>query len=143
MAVRSCGEWESVPVFRSEYKEEKQRWRVSPLEHMESIAYAAFPFQPSKDVQNRREAPAIGMLHRRAGMVDLVLQFPVSMESHVTETLTAWCLLGGIGGRTRRGFGAIEWDAQKVEPVGWLNGKGLRIACLPDQGRLSRVLSEK
>lgn len=129
---RSVGEdsaeWEPVPVFRCTFNHQKQRWSVSPQREMKEIAYAAFPLQPPKEVLNRREEPRAGVLHRLKREVTLVLQFPALLKEQIDETLTAWLILGGVGGRTRRGFGSIVSDDLCTDPILWLTKKGFPFA---------------
>lgn len=121
-------EWEPVPVFRCSFNQEKKRWTVAPQDDMKEIAYAAFPLQPPKEVLNRREEPRAGVLHRFKREVTLVLQYPGHLEAQLDETLTAWLILGGLGGRTRRGFGSIISDDLHVDPIPWLEAKGFSFA---------------
>lgn len=121
-------EWEPVPVFRCSFNQEKKRWTVSPQNDMKEIAYAAFPLQPPKEVPNRREEPRAGVLHRFKREATLVLQYPGRLEAQLDETLTAWLILGGLGGRTRRGFGSIISDDLDVDPIPWLEAKGFSFA---------------
>lgn len=68
-------------------------------------AYAAFPLQP------RREEVAFGMKMQAVQMdvaFTLTITYPVHQRAEVEATLWAWETFGGIGGRTRRGFGALE-----------------------------------
>jgi CRISPR-associated protein Cmr1 len=68
-------------------------------------AYAAFPLQPSQD-----EAK-IGMQTKavRVGIVfTLTISFPTDQHEEVEAALWAWETFGGIGARTRRGFGALQ-----------------------------------
>lgn len=121
-------EWEPVSVFRCSFNQEKKRWTVAPQDDMKEIAYAAFPLQPPKEVLNRREEPRAGVLHRFKREVTLVLQYPGHLEAQLDETLTAWLILGGLGGRTRRGFGSIISDDLHVDPIPWLEAKGFSFA---------------
>jgi CRISPR-associated protein Cmr1 len=67
-------------------------------------AYAAFPLQPEK------ESAAIGMETKpvRVGVkFTLRISFPEKYRLDVEGALWAWETFGGVGARTRRGFGAI------------------------------------
>jgi CRISPR-associated protein Cmr1 len=81
------------------------------------LRYAAFPLRPSNrgtlglplwvissdaDRTDQR-APHATLTVR----VRQVSAYP-GLEREVADTVTAWLLFGGIGGRTRRGFGAVE-----------------------------------
>jgi CRISPR-associated protein Cmr1 len=60
------------------------------------LAYAAFPLQESQGKVQ------VGV------MFTLTLTFPQSQQSEVEAALWAWETFGGIGARTRRGFGALR-----------------------------------
>lgn len=87
------------------------RGRATPKERKESNvpAYAAFPLQP-----DRKDAEAIW--HRNAELKEvrrgvrfkLKISFPSNVEAEIAAALWAWENFGGIGGRTRRGFGALH-----------------------------------
>lgn len=82
--------------------------------------YAAFPLQPT------RERPEPRSL--RVGVeLALELRFPRDLQAEVLPALWAWETFGGIGARTRRGFGALE-PAEPLEPAtgdpaAWLERK--------------------
>ena len=123
-AGKASDQWEPVPVFCCKFNHKSQRWTVSPLPAMKEIAYAAFPLQPPKEVLNCAEEPQQGVLHRLQREVVLVLKFPAQLKDQIDQTLTAWQILGGVGGRTRRGFGAVVSDDLRVDPIQWLKEKG-------------------
>jgi CRISPR-associated protein Cmr1 len=60
------------------------------------ISYATFPLRQSEG------SLRIGVTFR------LTISFPADQESDVQSSLWAWESFGGLGARTRRGFGAIE-----------------------------------
>ncbi|MGI5845245.1 MAG: type III-B CRISPR module RAMP protein Cmr1 [Candidatus Xenobium sp.] len=63
-------------------------------------AYAAFPLQPnSKDRTVRTVQSGVGF--------ELVVSYPAAAEADVRAALWAWETFGGVGARTRRGFGAL------------------------------------
>lgn len=62
--------------------------------------YVAFPLRETKD-DPRNYPVRVGVRFR------LRLRFPASLEEEVMAALWAWETFGGIGGRTRRGFGAF------------------------------------
>lgn len=69
------------------------------------VAYAAFPLQPSDEEAQRRVKPK----EMRVGVSFLLkLEFPKDASGDVEAALRAWETFGGIGGRTRRGFGALR-----------------------------------
>lgn len=63
--------------------------------------YAAFPLQPTD--KDRREKEVL-----RDIRFILTISFPVAQKSEVEAALWAWETFGGIGARTRRGFGALH-----------------------------------
>jgi CRISPR-associated protein Cmr1 len=74
---------------------------------MEAWAYGAFPLQPDKEALARREQP--GVLHDATrGTFKLTLRYPEGLAADVQEALWAWEAFGGLGARTRRGFGAVQ-----------------------------------
>ncbi len=82
-------------------------------------AYAAFPLQPTdEEVRSRQHLP---MKVVRVGVeFTLTISFPKVSLGEVASALWAWECFGGVGGRTRRGFGAIQLlavDGLEVEPL--------------------------
>lgn len=61
--------------------------------------YLAFPLQRRQDPKNY--PVRVGVVFR------LTLRFPKDLREEVEAALWAWETFGGLGGRTRRGFGAI------------------------------------
>jgi CRISPR-associated protein Cmr1 len=79
--------------------------------------YAAFPLLPDKDEQKKlgwkSENLAIGV------KFTLTVHYPKDFADDVAAALWAWETFGGIGARTRRGFGAIRLlkeDGKSVDP---------------------------
>lgn len=69
--------------------------------------YAAFPLLPDKDEQRRvgwKSEPLLLDVQ-----FTLEIRYPKSVMTHVQSALWAWETFGGIGARTRRGFGALQW----------------------------------
>jgi CRISPR-associated protein Cmr1 len=80
-----------------------------PRANRESIVppYAAFPLQPTDD--EVRDNPYLPMREVLLGVTfDLRLTFPTDKRDDVEAALWCWETFGGVGGRTRRGFGALE-----------------------------------
>lgn len=125
ITVQTEGTWETVPVFRCEPKNSGKGWNPKPINGMEHIAYAAFPLQPPEAVLRQPTQPQAGDLHRLNSDVTVRLRVPIGMTKQVEDALTAWLLLGGVGGRTRRGFGSVVSDDLKIEdPAAWLKARG-------------------
>lgn len=71
---------------------------------MRDIAYGAFPLKPGERSPNQP-----GTLHDfSADTFSLEIRLNSEHTADILTALQAWVLFGGLGGRTRRGFGAIE-----------------------------------
>ena len=73
----------------------------------EKIAYIAFPLQPTSDeIKKKLHLP----MKEIVSDIEFTLEisFPENDRKDVEASLWAWETLGGVGGRTRRGFGSIE-----------------------------------
>lgn len=79
--------------------------RIKAIDEWAKIAYAAFALQPSREEQRAGVMPK---KVREKVEFEVELSFPEDLRSEVEAALWAWETFGGIGGRTRRGFGAIE-----------------------------------
>ncbi len=79
--------------------------RIKAIDEWAKIAYAAFALQPSREEQRAGVMPK---KLREKVEFEVELSFPKDLRSEVEAALWAWETFGGIGGRTRRGFGAIE-----------------------------------
>jgi len=78
--------------------------------------YAAFPFLPDKTELKRIGWESEAVLINVAFTLDL--QYPQNIQTDVESALWAWETFGGIGARTRRGFGALQWlDQPHPMPV--------------------------
>lgn len=71
------------------------------VDGMNGLAYGAFPL---RDTDNGTDH---GVLHEHRGDWTLSLAYPESIQADVEAALWAWAHFGGLGGRTRRGFGAV------------------------------------
>ncbi|MGQ9496785.1 MAG: type III-B CRISPR module RAMP protein Cmr1, partial [Desulfotomaculales bacterium] len=80
-------------------------------------AYAAFPLQPS---EKEMRAGGIGMetkTVRTKVRFTLKITYPEKRREEVESALWAWETFGGIGARTRRGFGALKLVSVDGRPV--------------------------
>lgn len=68
---------------------------------MLGLAYGAFP------LRDTQRGSAHGVLHEYPGEWTIALTYPKCISDDVEAALWAWAHFGGLGGRTRRGFGAI------------------------------------
>ncbi|MEW6228137.1 MAG: type III-B CRISPR module RAMP protein Cmr1 [Bacillota bacterium] len=96
VTVRVTDRGDDQPVFKKDVK-----GRARPERGWEQLAYAAFPLQ---DVSESESAGKV------LGGVkfELDIVFPRSEQAEVEAALWAWETFGGVGARTRRGFGAIR-----------------------------------
>lgn len=69
-------------------------------------AYAAFPLQHSEE-ERRQQHPSRKIVLDNVAF-RLTILFPSHHRDDVTAALWAWETFGGIGARTRRGFGALR-----------------------------------
>lgn len=77
---------------------------------MAAITYAAFPLRGSA-----RDNPVHGTLHDFGSKTfELQFVYPTTVQADVRAALWAWSTFGGLGGRTRRGFGAIADMSKQV-----------------------------
>jgi CRISPR-associated protein Cmr1 len=87
----------------------REKWPV-PL-------YAAFPLQPTQEELNTWDPSRNRAKKVRDGVIfTLIIVFPMEKKDEVEAALWAWETFGGIGARTRRGFGALRLLS--------INGKG-------------------
>lgn len=90
-----------VPVYRYD------DWgRLTVCDGMQEIAYGAFPLQPSRSEQGHRASPG-ALYDYGSSPFTLRFLYPEEIRADVEAALWAWESFGGLGGRTRRGFGAI------------------------------------
>lgn len=93
-----------------------KKGRLAPIEDHGEIAYGAFPLKPGERDRGRPPGTLSSFENPEFTLViRLVIRHPeehnVNLDeagAGIEEALTAWSLFGGLGGRTRRGFGAIE-----------------------------------
>ncbi|RME12613.1 MAG: type III-B CRISPR module RAMP protein Cmr1, partial [Ardenticatenia bacterium] len=79
--------------------------KIQPRPSSDVPPYAAFPLQPAKE----EATPGMKLPGVYWGVsFDLVISFPAEMREEVEAALWAWETFGGVGARTRRGFGALE-----------------------------------
>lgn len=89
------------------------------LQAQESVspAYASFPLQPTDEEIKKG---GIGIMTKsilEGVSFTLTLTFPQSRQAEVEAALWAWETFGGIGARTRRGFGALQLVSVNGTPV--------------------------
>ncbi|BAF60107.1 Uncharacterized protein PTH_1926 [Pelotomaculum thermopropionicum SI] len=89
------------------------------LKAKESVAlpYAAFPLQPSEE---EIRAGGIGMKTKTVRTnvsFTLKITYPDKQQQEVEAALWAWETFGGVGARTRRGFGALKLVSVDGKPI--------------------------
>ena len=70
--------------------------------------YAAFPLQPSNEEVEKHGMQTPCKKVRKGVQFQLTLSFPEEHTRDVEAALWAWETFGGVGARTRRGFGALK-----------------------------------
>lgn len=100
------------------YTDKKNKKQSKPDPTSVVPAYAAFPLQPSEtDLKQQESIPkkvSSGITFK------LTITFPMHLHIDIEAAVWAWETFGGIGARTRRGFGAlhlISVDGKKVVEV--------------------------
>lgn len=102
--VRNLREPEKIKVFG-----DNQR----PIsDEMKAIAYAAFPLQVASKERKPGVSPGV-LFDYGDRRFQLRISYPDSVKNDVVTALWAWETFGGLGARTRRGFGAV----QRVSPT--------------------------
>jgi len=87
-------------------KNRKGNWVAEPTNVAPS--YLVFPLRPENE-ELREKGANVEIPPLRVGVsFTLHLRFPKEMAEEVLAALWAWETFGGIGGRTRRGFGAFQ-----------------------------------
>lgn len=86
--------------------EQNRAGRNQPKPHPDIPAYAAFPLQPDQS-ELRKPRPDVQDVLSRISF-RLTISFPADKQEDVEAALWAWETFGGIGARTRRGFGALR-----------------------------------
>ncbi|GHO49661.1 type III-B CRISPR module RAMP protein Cmr1 [Ktedonospora formicarum] len=98
--------------------------------------YASFPLQPSqKELQTALTPHDVPLKEVRKGIIfTLTISYHKDYKEDVEAALWAWETFGGVGARTRRGFGALRClsingdpelvnlaPSQSDQVIGWLN----------------------
>lgn len=73
-------------------------------------AYAAFPLQPnSKNPEEKTLQCGVEF--------ELVVTYPAASEADIRAALWAWSTFGGVGARTRKGFGALAQISENGQAI--------------------------
>lgn len=104
-----------------------------PFKDWEKVAYAAFALQPTREEPKQKSI--------RVGVeFEIEISFPSKKDEknnldfsiEIETAMWAWETFGGIGGRTRRGFGAIRLTHIDGKPKD-----------LPDISAISKIINDK
>ncbi len=89
---------------------------IEPIDAPAALDYGIFPLRPDQGVHD-----ANGRLTKVKGTFQLWVTVTSDTEEEIKRTVETWLAFGGLGGRTRRGFGALsggEWDIERILKVG-------------------------
>jgi CRISPR-associated protein Cmr1 len=93
--------------------------------------YAAFPFRPPQEEVNKPVIPLVKPVSDNVSFL-LTISFPAEVQKDVEGALWAWETFGGIGARTRRGFGALYLEKSlSIKKTGNIEEKEEIIGILP------------
>lgn len=82
--------------------------RFKPLPGKSALAYGAFPLSPSNEDAKARDSIA-GVVTTLPSFTLIVrFQDNARIEDELIRTIQAWLTFGGVSGRWRRGFGAVD-----------------------------------
>lgn len=95
-----------VPMPVKVYRDNNHgRFGLAP--GMKAIAYGAFPLQPKREAQEHGARPGV-LYDYGSKNFKVRFSYPKELRSDVEAALWAWETFGGLGARTRRGFGAVS-----------------------------------
>jgi len=120
-----------VPVFTY-----NANGRLVPCAGRE-IAYGAFPLQPKRELQRHHEPPGV-LYDYGSAPFEVRFRYPSSLGKDVHAALWAWETWGGLGARTRRGFGAL---LSRDRPAFGIPALLAELAALADRPRIAGVPS--
>lgn len=101
-------------VFAMALNAKSEKQNPKPIKGLESLAYGAFPLQPQANLPQPAEP---GVLSEVKGDFSLSVKCRPEHVEEIERTVETWLALGGLGGRTRRGFGALSggrWPLHEV-----------------------------
>ncbi len=91
-------------IDRNGEQKNRQDWISSTKVH----PYAAFPLQFTQEERKQIPPPASRTVSKEGIEFTLTITFPREYADEVKMALWAWETFGGVGARTRRGFGALR-----------------------------------
>jgi CRISPR-associated protein Cmr1 len=86
----------------------EQKNRLESVSATKIHPYAAFPIQPTREDLAQIPPPSTKEISKEGIEFTLTITFPNEYADEVKMALWAWETFGGIGARTRRGFGALQ-----------------------------------
>lgn len=95
------------------FKQSKGRWSAKPGHF--GIGYGAFPLLPERE--NLSSTPGNLFDFSNKGEFLVSFTFPPERLDEIKLVLSAWIAFGGLGGRTRRGFGRIALSGTSEQPL--------------------------
>ena len=116
-----------VALYKNVAAKTSGKFNPKPAAGHETIAYAGIGVQPKG---GQTQQPSDGVVTKVDGAVSLTLSFDAlttkEERTQVLDALQAWRLFGGLGGRTRRGYGTIAigetTDFRHKAPTEFLEG---------------------
>jgi len=106
ISVRPKKSGTKVELYREGFKNGKKKvFYIKENAHL-GHPYLAFPLHQKEKTGKGKER---NVLHpvRQGVAFELTLRYPKALEEEVQAALWAWETFGGIGARTRRGFGCV------------------------------------
>lgn len=136
--VRQPAKPGSKDVYRVELNQkllqERNETRYDQKEIDATLGYAAFPLRDDRKAHELNgEKPEPGVLHVYTGRWTVRFSFGESIQDDIEAALWAWTHFGGLGGRTRRGFGAIKQSEAGRLPLPTLDQGWARWIMKPDR----------
>jgi len=123
-----------VTVYDCQPNRERTKWYARPQGGLAELAYGAFPIKGKDGQPSRFES---GTLTQWLGTFEVHVMLDAEragggdlgkLWAEVEKTWRAFVTFGGLGGRTRRGFGAVRVVGegamsldQALETLGWQN----------------------
>ena len=122
LAVEWRGQTDRQTVFISK-KNPRGVFNSQAQPEYESTSYSALGIQPKSGTQKKL---ADGVVTKFTGEFTVTLRYPQAAQTDVRKAVHAWALFGGLGSRTRRGFGAFKQTAPPLQqtPESFIQGLG-------------------
>ncbi len=98
VSVDSAGRGEPIKPFVMQNGRPRQANNIP--------GYAAFALQPDEKARREPHPPIPDV--RKAVYFTLIISYPTTRRKDIEAALWAWETFGGLGARTRRGFGALH-----------------------------------